>query len=85
MTAVDRPGEEAQWPPSDNGPWPPVYNSMMQRRINRHFASIEELEAVQAQRCVALRAQPALVRSTTLFHWWPQRLQQTTRPQAEVV
>jgi transposase len=41
---------------------------------NRHFASIEELEEAQAQRCVALQAQPALIRSTTFFHWWPQRL-----------
>jgi transposase len=42
--------------------------------INRHFASIEELEEAQAQRCVALQAQPALIRSTTRFLWWPQRL-----------
>ena len=41
---------------------------------NRHFASIEELEDAQAARCVALQGQPHLVRSTTLFHWWPQRL-----------
>jgi hypothetical protein len=26
------------------------------------------------QQGVALQSQPALVRSTTLFHWWPQRL-----------
>jgi hypothetical protein len=42
--------------------------------VNRHFVSIEELEEAQAQRCVALQAQPELVRSTTLFHWWAQRL-----------
>jgi transposase len=42
--------------------------------INRHFASIEDLEEAQVQRCVALQTQPALIRSTTLFHWWPQRL-----------
>jgi transposase len=42
--------------------------------VNRQFASIEELEEAQAQRCVALQAQPALIRSTTLFHLWPQRL-----------
>jgi transposase len=42
--------------------------------INRHFASIEDLEEAQAQHCVTLQAQPHLVRSTTLFHWWPQRL-----------
>jgi transposase len=49
----------------------PLTNSVL---VNRHFASIEELEDAQAERCVALQAQPALVRSTTLFHWWPQRL-----------
>jgi transposase len=42
--------------------------------VNRHFASIEELEEAQAQRCVALQVQPTLIRSATLFHWWPQRL-----------
>jgi hypothetical protein len=36
--------------------------------INRHFGSIEDLEEAQAQRCVALQAQPALIQSTTLFH-----------------
>jgi len=41
--------------------------------VNRHFVSIEELEEARAQRCVALQAQPELVRSTTLFHWWLQR------------
>jgi transposase len=43
--------------------------------VNRHFASIEELENVQADRCVVLQEQPELVRLTTCFSWWPQRLQ----------
>ncbi len=38
---------------------------------NRGFANIEELEEVQAQRCRQLLAQPELIRSHTLFHWWP--------------
>ena len=42
--------------------------------VNRYFASIEEVEDVQAERCVALQEQPDLVRSTTRFSWWPQRL-----------
>jgi transposase len=42
--------------------------------VNRHLASIEELEESQMQRCRALQEQPALVRSTTLFPWWPKRL-----------
>lgn len=42
--------------------------------INRHFASIKVVGEAQAQRCVALQAQPDRIRSMTLFHWWPQRL-----------
>jgi transposase len=42
--------------------------------LNRHFDSIERLEEAQAQRCVALQAQPTLIRSTTLFHWWPKHI-----------
>jgi transposase len=40
---------------------------------NRHFATIDELEDTQAEHCVALQARRDLIRSTTLFHWWPQR------------
>jgi transposase len=50
----------------------PLTNTVL---VNRHFASIEELEDAQAARCVALQACRDLVRSTALFQWWPQRLQ----------
>jgi transposase len=53
----------------------PLTNTVL---VNCHFASIEELEDVQATRCVALRACRDLVNSTTLFHWWPPRLEKTT-------
>jgi transposase len=46
--------------------------------FNRHFATIDDLEDAQAARCVALQARPDLIRSTTLFHWWPQPLETTT-------
>jgi transposase len=49
----------------------PLTNTVL---VKRHFASIDELENAQAARCVALQARHDLVRSTTLFHWWPQRL-----------
>jgi hypothetical protein len=49
----------------------PLTNTIL---VKRHFASIDELEDAQAARCVALQARPDLVRSATLFHWWPQRL-----------
>jgi transposase len=56
----------------------PLTNTVL---VNRHFASSDELEDIQAARSVTLQAQRGLVRSTTLFHWWPQRLRkrQATR------
>jgi DDE superfamily endonuclease len=38
---------------------------------NACFASLAQLEAVQADRCLTLQQQPALIRQHTLFHWWP--------------
>jgi transposase len=55
----------------------PLTNTVL---VNRHFRSIDELEDVQAARCVALQARCDLVRSTTLFHWWPQRLRKRQGP-----
>jgi transposase len=55
----------------------PLTNTVL---VNRHFASIEELEDVQAARCVTLQARRELIRSTTLFHWWPQRIRQRQGP-----
>jgi transposase len=56
----------------------PLTNTVL---VNRHFASIEELEDAQAQRCVALQADSELIRSTTRFSWWPQRLHRRHGPQ----
>jgi transposase len=42
--------------------------------VNQYFADIGELEETQLARCVALQSQPALIRSATLFPWWPHRL-----------
>lgn len=39
--------------------------------VNRHFHDLDELEDVQAQRCVFLQDSPDLIRSHTSFHWWP--------------
>lgn len=39
--------------------------------VNRTFATLDELEEVQSQRCVTLQATPALIRRHTLFAWWP--------------
>jgi transposase len=55
----------------------PLTNTVL---VIRHFASIEELEDAQAACCVALQTQRALIRSTALFQWWPQRLRKRHFP-----
>jgi transposase len=55
----------------------PLTNSVL---VNRHFATIDDLEDAQAERCMALQARPELIRSTTLFHWWPQRIKKRQGP-----
>jgi len=39
--------------------------------VNTHFATIEDLDRVVAERCVALMQQRHVIRANTLFHWWP--------------
>jgi len=39
--------------------------------VNRAFASLDELEAVQCQQCRALQSEPDPIRARTRFHWWP--------------
>ena len=48
--------------------------------INRHFATIDELADAQFARCVALQAQPDLIRSTTRFHWGPRQIHKRRGP-----
>ena len=55
----------------------PLTNTVL---INRNFASIEALEDVQAERCVALQGRRDLIRSTTRFSWWPQRIHRRHGP-----
>ena len=47
---------------------------------NRHFDSSEELEEAQLSHCAALQRQPERIRSTTLFPWWPHRLNKRQGP-----
>jgi hypothetical protein len=42
--------------------------------VTRTFATLDELEDVQGQRCVTLQATPNLIRRYTLFAWWPRLL-----------
>jgi Transposase, Mutator family len=58
----------------------PLTNSVL---VNRHFASIEELEDAQAERCIALQARLGLIRRATRFHWWPQRIRKRQGPRRE--
>jgi hypothetical protein len=38
---------------------------------NRLFEDLDGLEEALVKRCVALLEQAELIRSTTLYHWWP--------------
>jgi transposase len=38
---------------------------------NRYFKMLDELQEVQAQRCVTLQNIPIGIRHITFFHWWP--------------
>ena len=42
--------------------------------VNRHFRDVDELEDVQLTRCTVLQERHALLRSATLFSWWPKRI-----------
>jgi transposase len=55
----------------------PLTNSVL---VNRHFATIEELEDAQCARCAELQRHPEQIRSTTRFHWWPQRIKKRQGP-----
>lgn len=44
---------------------------------NRVFAQLSDLEAVLAERCVALTEEPERIRSLTLYHWWPSGANET--------
>jgi transposase len=57
----------------------PLTNTVL---VSRRFASIEELEDAQAERCVALQGQRNLVRSATRFHWWPWHIHRRHGPRA---
>ena len=48
--------------------------------VNRHFATIEDLEEAQLAHCATLQARPDRIQSTTRFHWWPQRIRKRQGP-----
>jgi hypothetical protein len=42
--------------------------------VNRHFRDVDELEEVQLARGAVLQQRRDLLRSATLFSWWPKRI-----------
>ena len=54
--------------------WWPLANEPL---ANRAFASLDELELVQAARCRWLQAHPEVIRGRTASHWWPASLDTT--------
>jgi len=42
--------------------------------VNNHFETLADLDAVVADRCVALGNDRDLVRGQAGFHWWPDRV-----------
>jgi transposase len=48
--------------------------------VNRHFATIEDLEDAQFAHCAMLQRQPDRIRSTTHFHWWPKQIHKRRGP-----
>jgi transposase len=39
--------------------------------VNRHFATLEDLQTLLFKHCETLMADPERVKAHTLFHWWP--------------
>lgn len=48
--------------------------------LNRHFPDLDALEDVQMARCAVLQDRRDLIRSATLFPWWPQRIRKRQGP-----
>jgi hypothetical protein len=55
----------------------PLTNDVL---VNRHFASIEDLEDAQLVHCAALQRTPNRIRSNTRFHWWPKQIHKCRGP-----
>ena len=47
--------------------WPLVDEPL----VNKHFATIDDLDAAVAERCCFLLNAQAVIKSHTNFHWWP--------------
>lgn len=41
--------------------------------VNTYFETLDSLDKAVSGRCLALTSQTAIIRDSTLFHWWPQQ------------
>src|SRR5262249_11560090 len=48
--------------------------------VNGLFADLDALEEAQLAYCATLQRDPGLIRSATLFPWWPQRIRKQQGP-----
>jgi hypothetical protein len=39
--------------------------------VNRHIATLEDLDGIISRQCIALAQQQECIRNRTNFHWWP--------------
>jgi len=51
-----------------------LWSLVDQPLANKYFDTIDDLDAVVAQRCCNLRQERSLIASHTKFHWWPQSI-----------
>jgi hypothetical protein len=61
-------------PPDDGVLWTSPHGGEL--AVNRHFASIDDLDAVLAERCCTLYPEQDLIAPHTNFHWWPKPVTQ---------
>src|SRR4029077_8185161 len=52
--------------------------------VNKHIATIEELDAKIANQCVALVEQPEQIQSRTNFHWWQSQSSRINYPEVVI-
>lgn len=67
-------GLELWWLPAYTpqlNPTERVWTLVREATANRTFGSLDELDAVVGQRCVALHHDPKQVSKATTYHWWP--------------
>jgi transposase len=42
--------------------------------VNKHVATLEDLDEIIGRQCAALAQQREIIRKRTAFHWWPKRV-----------